>query len=228
MHKAVSLAALVALDLGTKFLALAVLSDETRVRPGAAFQFVLNLNKAGLGTWIATAATKAQATQLALAGFSAATLGLYLLAERHLARRGWSVWRRVLMGVGAFLIGRIVGALAVVSIGGVSLIVGVILTRLGGAALFMALWWRAREGMLQVSMTLFAAGALGNLLSLVLPPHAVVDFMYSAIIKALFRQEILNLADLYYDAAVLCLVAWFVRYLVNRLRATVTPRSSGA
>src|SRR5262245_28303060 len=167
--------------------------------------------------------SEAPARELALAGISAAALGLYLLFARRLAQRGWSLRRRILVGAVAYLGGRVAGAVALVVVGGVSPFAGVVFTRMGGAVLFAALWWIARRGPWRVSTTLFAAGALGNLLSVLLPPHALVDFMCSVIIKAVFRQEFFNFADLYYDAAIICVLALPVQWLVGRFRARAEP-----
>jgi lipoprotein signal peptidase len=228
MHRTLGLGALVAFDQLTKVLAAKLLSDETRVDPSTAFQLVLNLNHVGLGTWVTPALSEASASEFAVAGTGSAALGVYLLFGPRLSRRGWSLWRRILVGVAAYAGGRVAGAVALVSVGGVSPLAGVVLTRTGGAVLFTALWWTARRGLWRVSTTLFAAAALGNLVSLVLPPHAIVDFMYSAIIKVVFRQEIFNFADLYYDAAIICSLAVPVQWLVRRFRTRAEQRTSGA
>jgi hypothetical protein len=64
----------------------------------------------------------------------------------------------------------------------------------------------ARPGAWKTATLLFSSAAIGNLLSIVLPPHAIVDFFYSMVFRVLFRQGIANLADLYFDAALVCSV----------------------
>jgi lipoprotein signal peptidase len=95
----------------------------------------------------------------------------------------------------------------------------VALARVGGAAFFAGLWWLAPSGLWRTTTTLFAAAALGNLLGLALPPHGVVDFMYSKLINAILGQGVFNLADLYYDAALVCLVLLVGRAVLVRVRS---------
>jgi len=57
-----------------------------------------------------------------------------------------------------------------------------------------------------------------------IPPHLIVDFLYSKLIALAFRQGVVNIADLYFDAAIVCLTFMVGRSLITR----VMHRSSAA
>ena len=226
MKRSVALAALVAFDLGTKAVAHAMLAPGVWVREDELFQFVLNVNTGRLGTWAVQAAANATARQLAIGGISAAALGVYIALTRSLSLRSWSLFRKVIAGIAVWIVGRLAGAVAIVALGGATWTAGIVLTRVGGAAFFSGLWWTAETRLWQATTRLFAAAALGNLLCLLYPPHAIVDFMYSVILKETFRQEIFNFADLYFDIALVCLVLTFAKWVAIRVKSSAS--ASGA
>jgi lipoprotein signal peptidase len=98
----------------------------------------------------------------------------------------------------------------------------VALSRIGGAAGFTSLWWIVAPGRWKATLMLFSAAALGNLIGLIVPPHEIIDFIYSRPLSLVFRQGVVNLADLYYDAGLLCLGATVLRWLASQARRRLT------
>jgi hypothetical protein len=106
MKAAGALAGLVAADLLTKWLALALLRADELVERKALFQLVLNVNEQGLGTWAVGLHFDQKYQQLGRTafGYFALTLAVALLHAR-----GVSPWRRVATYVVSYVAGCVVG-----------------------------------------------------------------------------------------------------------------------
>lgn len=213
--RALPLVTLVALDLVTKGVAVWLLPTDTPVRTDALFQVVLRINHSGLGTWARSFVENSDAEHRAAASFGYIFVGVALLL---FPRTRWSTRRKAVTGGAIFLLGSIAGILAVPLLALLSTITLHVLARLGPVMLFVSLWYRASPGLWKASAMLFAAAALGNLLGLAIPPHAAIDFIYSSAVSSVFRQGVANLADLYFDAAIIVLIGVATRATVRRLR----------
>lgn len=213
------LAILIAVDLITKGLAAAFLPEGAPVDDQAALQLVLRYNELGLGTWARALDSPERDRIVGSLGFLLVSLSLF-----YFQRKAWSVSRRVVCGLFAFLLGYVIGKLVIPPLGQLPTPLFIALARTGPASFFVCLWWLSSPGASRVTATLFAATALGNLLCLAIPPHLIVDFLYSKLIALAFRQGVVNIADLYFDAAIVCLAFMVGRSLIRRL----TRRSSAA
>lgn len=218
------LGVLVGIDLVTKAAAISLLYKNTPVDVGAPLQFVLRTNPSGLGTWaLAANPDAASPDRLAASlGYLALAIGLQLLR-----RAKWSRWSKTLAAFTVFGAAYALGLHLTPQLGSIPSPVFVALSRLGPAALFASLWWLAAPGLWRTTTTLFTAAALGNLLSLVLPPHEVIDFIYSKPLSTVFRQGVVNIADLYFDAGILCLLLLLGRTYLARLRVGSTRAHDG-
>lgn len=218
VHRSRLVGALVAVDLVTKLLAIRFLDGDVLVNQRAFFQLVLRTNPSGLGTWARALVGTSSTVQRAASSLGYLALAAYLVLVR---RTQWSLSRKLLAGVAltalsqalaAFLFEPILRLLPEGSLPAVS--------RVGPALFFLTLWALARPGAWRTTTTLFAAAALGNWIGLLVPPHEVIDFIYSRPFSAIFRCGIVNVADIYFNAALVCLVALTVRWVLQRLRLT--------
>jgi lipoprotein signal peptidase len=94
---------------------------------------------------------------------------------------------------------------------------GAYIARVGVTVLVVCLRHVAPVGAWRGTATLFAAAGLGNTLSLLWPPHEVVDFIHSAPLSKLLGWGVLYLADLYFDAGMACLLLFLGRALLSGL-----------
>ena len=143
---------------------------------------------------------------------------------RHVA---WPAWRKVACGLGAYILGCVLGVVVTPLFRDLATPILVALTRLAATAFFTCLWWIVPAGRWRATMILFAAAGFGNTVCLLVPPHAVIDFMYSRLLSAVFQQGVFNIADLYFDIGVVCLVVFagwaIVARLVSRIRERLAP-----
>lgn len=222
MNKIGGLGALVALDLATKALAYGILPLDTQVQEDALFQLVLRVNERGFGTLSAPVVSRNPPLAVAVAGVATAAIGVYILALPALSRRGWPVLGRVLAGIAVYVGSWFLAAEAIPAMGGVTLAAAMMLSRTGGTSFAIALWWRAESRPWQICTTFFAAAGLGNLLCMIPPPHGIVDYMYSAPMRRAFHMEIFNLADVYFNVALVLFLVALVHSVVFRFGADET------
>lgn len=208
---------LLALDLVTKGLACRYLSHDQPVRDEALLQFVLRLN-AGPGVWATEILAKRSGAALFSSAMGYAGAALYLFAIRHTT---WSVLRKVLLGFAMFYASAALCAVVQHFVGHASRTTGELAAKFGTTAFAVCAWWLAQRTLLRVVTTLFAAAGLGNSLCLIAPPHAVVDFIYSRLLTRYARHGVMNLADLYFDAGLLGLIALTLRAMPSTIRRGV-------
>jgi hypothetical protein len=216
------LAALFGLDLTTKLLALMLLPTSRAVDADAIVQLVLRTNSLGIGTWGQALSGDSGLADRAAAGLGMAAVGVLLVSTR---KSNWSRLRSVLAVVGCFVTISILAGLWLRSIETVPMPVGVGLMRLGGAVLLASIWWLTPPGWWRLATALLAASATGNLASVVLPPHEVVDFLYSRLVAKSLGWGVFNVADVYYLVGTVVLVMALIRSLAQRIRAR---QASGA
>lgn len=212
---ALILGCLVGVDLLTKAIAVHVLTGDVELNPGASLQLLLRVNESGLGTWARAVAGGSSVAQRAAGSIAWLALTIYLVATR---RTDWALRLKALVGCAIFAAVLAGASLARPLFELIPYSILAAMGRLGPAVFMTYLWSVIRPGLWRTAATLFAAAALGNLLGLLVHPDGVVDFIYSRFITAVFRQGISNVADLYYDAAVVCLVVAGVRTIAVRAR----------
>jgi lipoprotein signal peptidase len=209
------LGCLVGIDLLTKVIALRSLRSDIELNPSASLQFVLRINESGMGTWARAVSGGSSPAQRAGGGVFWFMFTMYLVAIR---RTGWALRLKVLVGCAAFAAALACMLLARSAFASVPGPIVVAIARMGPAAFMTYLWSIAPPGLWQTTATLLLAAALGNLLGLFVYPGGVVDFVYSRFLAAALRQGVANIADLYYDAGLVCLVVAGVRAIAIRLR----------
>ncbi|HEY2409966.1 MAG TPA: signal peptidase II [Polyangiaceae bacterium] len=203
----------------TKELAWMLLRREVPVEHSALLQFVLRTNRTGMGSWARSLEATPWRTMAGSFGYLA--VGGYLL---FFQKKGQSFVAKIVWSAVAFALGCAVAVLMRPVFASLPYAVLVALARVGTSFLFLSLWWLSRAGVWRTATTLFSAAALGNLLGLVLPPHEIVDFVYSRPLSTIFRQGVANVADLFYDAGVVCLAFLIVRRILLRWRGV--PRGA--
>jgi lipoprotein signal peptidase len=89
----------------------------------------------------------------------------------------------------------------------------------------MVVLWLTRKTVWRIPALLVTAAGLGNGLPEALPPHTIVDFIYSAPLAHYLGHCVMNVADLYWDAGLLGFIVLAVRatwlhvgMLRNRMR----------
>jgi hypothetical protein len=213
---ALALLVLLAADLVSKTAAYALLEPGEEVRPEAMVQLVLRLNFTGQGVWAAEMFANSAGDELARSGFGCFAVGVLLIATRD---RQLSPTRRVLLCAGAFLVAIVLGAVFQSLVGHQSRAAGALIARIGGTAFYSSLWWISERGFAKAATTLLAAAGLGNGLCLLVPPHAIVDFLYSALLTRALNHGVVNLADLYFDLGAVGLIAVVGRALTRWVAA---------
>lgn len=145
-----------------------------------------------------------------------------LFVRRFRRRRSTFFW--ILVTVAIFAL---VSALSVVLAEitpSVSHRAAVVATRAGQSVLWLTLWAISAAGRWQHACALVAASALGNFLSLCYPPYAIVDFVYSALMRGVFGLGIFNLADVFHLVGLALLGVAIVGRGVRGLRAAAGRR----
>ena len=206
---------LVAVDCASKLVALALLPEGHLVDHSAIFQFVLDRNEMGIGTW-GKAAMRYSSPDRAVAGaFGYVGLTVGLIALRHW-RQGR--WRKVAVCVAAFALPAAIGMVVASSLANLPHSVNIVVLRGAGVLFTVAVWWLVPKGLWKFALTLLAAGALGNFLSLLYPPFQIVDFMYSSVAALTLRYGVFNVADLYIPVGWACLAIAAGRGIVRLFR----------
>jgi hypothetical protein len=110
--------------------------------------------------------------------------------------------RRALAGFGVIGAGGFVTAVVQHLGAHVPRATGLLAERGAATLLGLTVLWLVRDTRWKIPALLFCAAALGNELSLLLPPYAIVDFFYAAVLAQCLGHGVMNVADLYFDAAV--------------------------
>jgi lipoprotein signal peptidase len=95
------------------------------------------------------------------------------------------------------------------------------LVRVATTVLSGTVLWLLRQKPWRVPFLLFTAAGLGNVLSQVLPPHAIVDFIFAAPLAEYLGHGVMNVADLYFDAGLLTLLVLVAKACGLYLRRTL-------
>ena len=207
---------LVAIDLASKALAYAGLPDDREISFGSLFQLVVVLNRSGEGTWFGRLMRPEQLARLPIA----ACAYLSLAAAVFIVRRLRPVRRPVLTCAVAFVIPLFLGRLLLPhGVVGLSRFASVTLVHASAAVFLCTSWWVSTTKPWRLAFLFLAAAALGNLLSLALPPFAVVDFLYSSRVHSTVGYGVFNLADMYYLVGLAIPLAFAVRWLRHQARA---------
>jgi lipoprotein signal peptidase len=213
------LAGLVSFDLATKFLALGLLKQAQPVEGDSTIQLVLRTNELGLGSWTQNSSGGSTVADRATAGIAMGVLGVVLLWMRRL---DWSRARKIFVCAACyFFVFTIVGSW-LSGVANLPLPLGVGLMRGGGATFFVCLWWMTSPGQWRLAITLLAAAGIGNFASIILPPHAVVDFIFSEPFERFLGWGVFNIADLYYLAGLVGLAIALGRAITSRVFARGT------
>ena len=192
-RKAALLIGLVMLDQFAKVVAYATLPLNQLGDPGGLFRFELAINPTGIGTHARALLSEADVPNPALFGalFNAGMV-ICLLTLGRLKKL--TVWK-VLLSCLALVCG-----LAIVSGFGLLPLVtpehSVKLLRGAQAVLWCVVWFVVDASLWRLGAALFAAAALGNFFSFLYPPYAIVDFMWSSILRRALGLHVFNLADL--------------------------------
>jgi hypothetical protein len=210
-----ALAALLGADLATKALAFRLLPVESVVDERATVQLVLRTNATGVGSWAQAAYPDMTAVDRVAASFGVMAICAVLVAARR-ARR--SKTATVLLCIFSYFATVLVCDLVLRAAGPLPSPLSTGLSRIGGVVLVLYLRSLTRSGVWRVATTLLAAAALGNFAGVLLPPHAVVDFVFSEPIFSLLGIGVFNLADVYYLVALPLLGFALLRAIVRRLR----------
>jgi hypothetical protein len=220
-----TLAVLLGFDLLTKLLAFMLLPPSRSVDTDALVQLVLRTNSLGLGTWGQALSGDSSLADRAAAGLGMAAVGVLLVWAR---RAAWSRIKTILVVVGCYLAVSILAGLWLRLVESMPMPLGVGLMRSGAATLFGSIWWLTQPGWWRVATAFLAASAIGNLASVVLPPHEIVDFVYSRLVARSLGWGVFNVADVYYLVGMVVLVIAFMRALALRTRVRrVSPPNSG-
>jgi len=204
---------LVVVDTVSKLAALLMLPERPVVQLDALFQFALQTNETGLGTW-------ARASRLSVPDALAATIGHIgvVLAFIETRRRRLALWRRGVIVVAAYFVPAMLALPAAEALMQFSQPLSIAVVRVAAIVLVGTIWWFAPAGVFKFGLTLVLAAGIGNFLSLLYPPFRIVDFIYSRLTARLLRYGVFNVADLYIPAGVACLPVAAVQYVVRRFR----------
>ena len=215
MNRVLALTLLVFADLAAKALATATLDSNEQVDANAWIQFVLRYNESGMGSWASAIEPSPAAADIVQPAFGLLGLAISVVACHRVS---WSRLCKFACYLGAFTVGCVLGFATWPLFRGLSDPVLIGFGQLMGTVFFTSIWWVAPERRWRATFILFAATGYGNILCRLVPPHSVVDFIYSRPVSALFRHGVFNIADLYYDAAIVCLVVFALRAIFTRLR----------
>src|SRR6266567_5878202 len=209
------LALLVVLDVATKIAALWLLPDGRRVDHDALFQFVLSRNVSGIGTWGKAAMSYSSLSETAGGAFGYVGLSIALITTSDWTRRRW---RNALVCVAAFALPATLGVALAPALSQLPHRTIVVVLRGAGVLFVLTVWRLVPNGLWKWALTLLAAAALGNFLSLLFPPFQIIDFMYSSMADLTFRYGVFNVADLYIPVGWALLAIAACRAVVRSIR----------
>ncbi len=188
-----------------------------RLEWNAGWTFVAGLGVFGIGAlvWPALFPTHhLSATYLSVALY-------YFLLRRVVS----DTTRRILAGYGIVVGVTLVTRVATHFAGHVPHDVGVHAARTAVTFVSLSVLWLVRRTPWRVPFVLFSAAAIGNGLSLLFPPHAIVDFFYVGVLAKVLGHGVMNVADLYWDAALASACVLAAGAAFRRLRgAAVSAR----
>jgi lipoprotein signal peptidase len=215
MNSARLLVLLVVLDFASKMVALWFLPEGGTIEEGALFQLVLSRNESGIGTWGKAVLSYSSLPEALAGAFAYTGLSVALVTLQDWQRRKR---RNVLVCVGAFVLSQTLGTFLISALGSPPAAVSVALIRGAGVLLVLTVWRLVPRGLWRHALTLLAAAALGNFLSLLYPPFRIIDFMYSHLTYLAFRYAVFNVADLYIPVGWACLAIAAARAVVRSFR----------
>jgi lipoprotein signal peptidase len=204
---------LVLIDLITKIIALTFLDLSAPLDPDAWFQFVLRINKTGIGTWARAATGSLALADRALTGLMWLLAACAVLIGRQFQL---STGRQLAIAFLVAVVGKLILAPALPWLETLPTVLLAGFTKLGPAILFGLFWWSALRPLWRMTTIFICACAWGNLLCLALPPFGVVDFIYSSLASRFLRHGVFNLADFYFDLAVVTLTLFILQTIVGR------------
>ena len=185
---------LVAVDLASKLAALAFLPSGAPVNYDATFQFVLSPNLVGMGTWGKAAMRYSSPPDMMAGAVANIGLAISLMVVRT---RHYKHWRKVAVCLGGLTVGAVLGMAMAPALLSLPAPLQVIVLRGAGVFAVVVIWRLVPRGVWKLSLTLLAAAAIGNALSLLYPPFMIVDFMYSRLAAMTLYYGVFNVADLY-------------------------------
>ncbi|MDX2050783.1 MAG: signal peptidase II [Polyangiaceae bacterium] len=202
---------IVAVDQLLKRIALLILPEQEAVQGDAMLQFVLRLNSSGVGSWVSSAFPAETMDAITgdvggIAGNALVALML-VLAHRRKAHLFWGLLLGCALAVPLALALSSIQSTYALSPGTLkSLLVAELWS---SVALHVTLWilLKVKGSLWRFPVGFLAAAGASNSLDLLLPPHAVVDYIYSSLISGLFGFGVFNLADVAYLLAIgMCLI----------------------
>lgn len=184
-----------AVDLASKFVAFWSLPMGQPIQRDAVLQFVLRLNPTGLGSWAQRilAGQRPQMLLVSAAVFGGLTVALIVVKHTRLALVG-KVIVCVAAALGpALVMGPLMFLSAAWSVRAVLIVLG-----LSRVALLLTIWVLLAPSLWKDAVGLISATAIGNLASLLLPPFAIVNFVYSQPMHRFLGFGVFSVADLVY------------------------------
>jgi len=207
---------LVAFDLASKAIAYLCLPQDREVSLGPALQLILVLNRTGIGTAAIQFVRSERFTQLPIATLAYLSLGIAVLV----VRRFRPVSRPWLTYILAFLIPQVLGRLFLPhGVAALSSFASVTMHRAAVTFLLLVCWDVSTSSPWRPAFLFLSAGAAGNLLSLLLPPFAIVDFLYSKFVSATIGYQVFNVADAYYVLGLAVFPAFVIRWIFRQAKA---------
>jgi lipoprotein signal peptidase len=194
---------LIAVDLVSKAVAYVTLSSDETLVPESSLQFILALNRSGEGSWLRSSLEHQAAARIPVFALAYLSLAIAVLV----VRRVYPVSRPLLVYGTAFC-WPLVLAHFIWPHGFTSVPRSLCVTsaHAAGAFLFFVCWFVSSSTKWRRAWRLLAAAGLGNVLSMLLPPFAVVDFVYSKYVHAVFGLAIFNFADVYFEVGLILIV----------------------
>ena len=183
------------IDLVSKFVAYRFLPTGQPVQRDALFQLVLRLNPTGLGSWPQRilAGQRPQMLLTSAAAFAGLTLALVAVRRMKLPLVAKIVSCVAAAAVPAFAVVPLALVSSPWSARSVLIVLG-----LSRSALLIIIWVLLAPSFWKHAVGLLSATALGNLAGLLLPPYAIVNFMYSEPVHRFLGFGIFSVADLNY------------------------------
>ena len=207
---------LVAIDLASKALAYLCLPGDREISFDSRFQLVLVLNRSGEGTWFGRLLRPEQLARLPVAACAYISLAAAIFVVRRLR----PVRRPILTCAVAFFIPLLLGCLLLPhGVVGLSRFTSVTFVHFAGTVFLATSWWVSTTRPWRLAFLFLAAAGVGNLLSLALPPFAVVDFLYSSVVRSIVGYGVFNVADVYYLLGLAIPPVFAVRWLLQQIRA---------
>lgn len=184
-----------AVDLVSKFVALWSLPMGHPIQRDAVLQFVLRLNPTGLGSWAQRilAGQRPQMLLTSAAAFAGLTLALVAVRRMKLPLVAKIVSCFAAAAVPAFAVVPLALVSSPWSARSVLIVLG-----FSRVALLITVWVLLAPSLWKHAVGVLSATALGNLTGLLLPPYAIVNFMYSEPVHRFLGFGVFSVADVNY------------------------------